>query len=235
MEKKQLAAVRLRQALHKPVSPYFAGVYTTLMSIVQGAALATLAFVVFECSLSTATIFKVIISWLVIGIVWHFYITHIQFVSWRLTPIDTLIPMGFGAWECWLIFSVPRSMCRFSSALTLIAIWGVLSFLNWKLNWTEGGKQLMEDHFEDRAFADEMFTETDSFHTLALVSMVAMSAIFGVGAAFSHASGLTENANSVIVGSFFIAVLLILLFKLQLRKWLNKSKTLKKKVGTGGF
>ncbi len=235
MEKNQPGAVRLRRALHEPVTPYFAGVYTTLMSIVQGAALATLAFVVFSGSISTATVIKGIISWLVIGIVWHFYITHIQLVSWRLTPLDTLIPMGFAGWECWLIFSVPRSMFQFSLALTVTAVWGFLTFLNSRLHWTEGGKQLMEDHFEDKQFADELFLQTGAFHKLALISMLTMTAIFAAGAAFSRASGFTENVKSAIVGSIFIAALLVLVFGLELRNWLNKSKSLKRKVGKDGF
>lgn len=172
MDNEEATPTRITQALHEPVTPYFAAAYTTLMSIVQGVALAMLAYVLFQQSLPPGMswwviVTKATISSLVIGIVWHSYITLIQLGCWRLTILDTVIPIGFAVLECWVIISVPRSMFQFSLALAVTAIWGFFTFLNSELHSRTIGWGLFEEHFGEQEFAHQLFSLLRAYHNSA--------------------------------------------------------------------
>jgi hypothetical protein len=236
MDKKEATPTCITKALHEPVTPYFAAAYTTLMSIVQGVALAMLAYVVYQQGLPNdmnvaVIVTKVTISWLVIGIVWHSYITHIQLGCWRLTVFDTLIPMGFAVLECWVIISVSRSMFQFSLALAVTAIWGFLTFLNSELHSSKSGGQLFEEHFGDKQFANELFSQLRAYHKRALTWMAIVSGIFGIGAAVARITSFSERSKTIVIGLAFVTVILFLFAGLELRSWLNKNPVLKGKLG----
>lgn len=234
MDNEEATPTRITQALHEPVTPYFAAAYTTLMSIVQGVALAMLAYVLFQQSLPPGMswwviVTKATISSLVIGIVWHSYITLIQLGCWRLTILDTVIPIGFAVLECWVIISVPRSMFQFSLALAVTAIWGFFTFLNSELHSRTIGWGLFEEHFGEQEFAHQLFSLLRAYHNSALIWTAIMSGIFGICAAVAKIIPLGGISTTFIALAYLIVIPTVF-SRLELRSWLNKNEYLKGKL-----
>lgn len=123
--------------LHGLSIRYSSDIYTTLISVVQGLAIATLLMMFDKlfisgppreiCSYATlSVVLKMVTCFFVICLVWHRYIISNQFHTWMLGPVDTVIPFCFSVLQAILIYVVPLEDSLFLwtfSLLTLLGLW----------------------------------------------------------------------------------------------------------------
>lgn len=133
--KEKPQTVKLKKVLHEPVAPYFANMYNTLISIVQGVALGSLFCIISsQKDLNRLIVCKSIITLLVMCTIWHRYVTHTQYIAWRLGIFDTLIPILFAMLQFLLVLAIPISIFYFSVAFTAIFILGFFAYLMQDIN-----------------------------------------------------------------------------------------------------
>ncbi len=221
-----------KNVLHEPVAPYFASVYNTLVSVVQAFAIGGLLIHVSQQpDISASIIAKSIITLLVIGLIWHRYITHDQYISWRLDMFDTLVPLGFAWTQYWLITNIRNeagSTFDFSLWLTITTVWGFLAYLNSFIKHkktTDQTKDVLREHFrlEDEDFSVDFLKELNEFHGIVLLTMAVTALIYGALSIILCFSQLNENIQTMIVCMCAGSLLFILFFKFDLRWKLNNS------------
>jgi len=122
----------LSKLLANPISSYFSDAYNTLIRVVQGLALGGLFVVLADPTYRTGFIFwlRFILAFLIINTIWHRYISETQYVAWRLTPRDTLIPMLFAIFQGLAILGIRSAPWFFGSWITAILLWAAVAYQN---------------------------------------------------------------------------------------------------------
>ncbi|WP_200383198.1 hypothetical protein [Thiococcus pfennigii] len=155
----------VRKLLYEPIAPYFTNTYNTLISVVQGIALASLFFVIQgaidESGLSgfpILGIWKILIAFCFASLVWHRYVVHDQYLVWPLDIVDTLIPMGFAVLQMILMLYIFRETFVFSGVLGLLCFLGAIAYKNADIKHARPRTfKIYKNHFESQP--DE-FVET---------------------------------------------------------------------------
>jgi hypothetical protein len=164
----------LKKASHEAVAPYFAGAYNTLLSIVQGIALGALVYHFYNpANFSFFPIIKHVIVLFVICTIWHRYVTHSQFVFWRLSFLDTIIPFLFAPFQYWLILAINQSLTIFSGAFLSVLILGFIAYRNSFRKFTKHPtKEMLIKHFAAPEFGEDfhavlcLFQKDAMFHMM---------------------------------------------------------------------
>ncbi len=122
----------LSKLLANPISSYFSDAYNTLISVVQGLALGGLFVVLADPVYRTSSIFwpRFFLAFLIINTIWHRYISETQYVAWRLTPVDTLIPMSFAILQGIAILAIRSDPWAFALGFAAILLWGAVAYQN---------------------------------------------------------------------------------------------------------
>jgi hypothetical protein len=152
--------------LHEPPSKLGSGAYTSLCTVIEAAPLAVLFTVIAQSeqyektiqSFSAGTlndiywslIVKSFLTILVISVVWHRYVLDNNFVAWKLTAIDTLIPFSFAILQCFLALTVKNEVEPSSFAFWIFALnaFGILAY--WQVVprfERQHAKKLFRDHY----------------------------------------------------------------------------------------
>lgn len=219
--------VNQRKVLYEPVAPYFASAYANLMSIVQGCTISALCFhIFFEHSITTLLIMKCAATLLIIGLIWHRYISHTQYVAWRLTFFDTAIPMVFAILQFWVISSITKTAFEFSLAYTTLTIWGFFAYLNSHIQYNNPiSQKLFKEHFRDEGkdFPSDFFWEINKFEKQALLSMIITSVLFGATCAIIRFNDWSEETETYLASIVFI-IIIILLFYFDINWKFKRSK-----------
>lgn len=95
--------------LMEPVLPYQAGIYVTVLNIIQCIALAFLINEVRELinsnELGLYSMLRSALALIIILVVWHRYVAESQYL-WPMSWLDTLMPFSMGIMESVIVFSV---------------------------------------------------------------------------------------------------------------------------------
>lgn len=151
---------------HEPVSVYASGVYVSLITVIQGFALAALLWAIVDRpkggmsiydelmqhdvhSIPYVAIIKGLIAFSGIITIWHSYAINAQFQSYSLTLLDSVIPFLFAFFEFITISLIEtKSIDWFSAALLAIQANGILGYWNMKYQMENGhASELMKGHF----------------------------------------------------------------------------------------
>lgn len=128
-----MQAVREPQGHHllvqQKLKDHFSPVYLTLLSVIQGVALADLAFVV-----GTNSQHFTLTQWLLVLVAfgavittWNQYTMHIISLDWIPDVRDAIIPFVLGALELFLNHLIPLSFGGWLFAAALLSSWGALA------------------------------------------------------------------------------------------------------------
>src|SRR5438128_5534209 len=122
----------LSKLLANPISSYFSNAYNTLISVVQGLALGALFVVLADPTYRASSMFwpKFVLAFLIINTIWHRYISETQYVAWRLTPRDTLIPMSFAVLQGVTILAIRSKPWVFGLGIAIIQLWAAIAYQN---------------------------------------------------------------------------------------------------------
>lgn len=234
-ERDKKTNLKRRQVLYEPIAPYFANTYNTLVSVVQGVALAALFYIFSKEEFNPLIISKCIVAFGVICIIWHRFVVHTQYIAWRLTSIDTLIPMSFAMIQFGLILTIPKTILIFSLVITFIFILGLGAYLN-ATRQKLGLKELLEEHFMDinnggfknEEFAEDLFQELISFNKSARNLMGAFAIFcFIITLAIYFLETICEEVKTYVATALF-GIMILILGVYDLRNKFNKSERLKK-------
>ncbi|HEY3278592.1 MAG TPA: hypothetical protein VGJ94_18385 [Syntrophorhabdaceae bacterium] len=181
------------EAFHTPLAPYFADTYNTLNSVVQGVVLGALFFAFTEQEGNIPPLFylKAFLVFLTTCLMWHRYVTHTQWVAWRLNLIDTLIPMGFAVTQLFVIWTMMKNSHPryFSQAFTVLTIMGTIAYwraLSKVKSVEKETRILLAKHFADEYFGSGFYDELLLYekrcfkhvHVLALVSLLTTFSVY---------------------------------------------------------
>jgi hypothetical protein len=220
-----------KKSLHEPVAPYFATSYITLVSVVQGLALGALVYLFYDKGrYDLRTILESSISFGLICIIWHRYVIHTQYIAWRLSFFDTLIPISFAITQYWLSISIYTELNCFSIAFTANCIVGLAAYLNAGRQFQHNGaemREILKEHFIDNEVADEFYRILYLFEMISIHSFVyvVLTSVFVTDFNYFNTS-FSENNKTIITTSIFGALLVSMIFY-DLRYQLNKSVKLK--------
>lgn len=224
--------LKLKKVLHEPVAPYFANTYNTLISVVQSLALGALLYIVKKEFNLLIVLPKSIVTFGVICVIWHRYVINTQYIAWRLSFLDTLIPMCFALGQFWLILTIPKTAFDFSLALICLSILGFFAYLNatlrlkgTKLKGSEL-KGLLDEHFMDKTFSKHFFQELYSFEKGAMVFTIVMfivSVILTAGNYFININSFSEEGKTYVTTAV-LALMIFIMIRYDLRHKLKESK-----------
>ena len=118
--------------LMEAVLPYQAGIYVTVLNIIQYIALAFLINEVRETYSTGEFNFysacRSILALEIILVVWHRYIAELQY-PWQISWIDTLGPFSVGIVECMIIFSINATKVPLKWFLLFIIFLQILAMI----------------------------------------------------------------------------------------------------------
>ena len=125
--------------LYEPVATYYADVYNTLISVVQGVALGGFIYVLssfielirldLKITVHANMLMKAIVIFLIISLIWHRYVMHNQYLVWRIGVWDAIIPMLFAVLQISLALSMNSIEC-FCCWLSLLYFLGFFAYYN---------------------------------------------------------------------------------------------------------
>ena len=112
----------------------FSATYLTLLSIIQGVALASLALNAKEAIAPTGLWdplewTTISITFVVIVLVWYEYSWFVRLFVWPPSPFDAFIPFGLGATEVWATFRIEEPH-GWMIAMGGLCIAGTVAYLN---------------------------------------------------------------------------------------------------------
>lgn len=225
---------KMKHVLYNPISPYFIGIYSTLISIVQGIAIGGLFFILSEAypeigMITFAVFLKILICLLVVCLIWHRYVTHFQFLAWQLTIMDAIIPFGFAILQSFMVVSIKEDLVYFSLSLTLIFIWGLAAYLNVFLgHFTDKAFKVFKSHYKaiDDNFADILFYEIHSSNKQFLIQMVVTVFLYAIFTMYLYYFSSTGENNNTYLLTFISAIVFLYLYIFDLPKMLRSSSTL---------
>lgn len=220
----------LKKIFFEPVAPYFVTTYNTLISVVQGVALAALFSIIHEAitksKLELLIACKVFIAFLIICLGWHSYITHNQYLAWQIRVRDTLVPMVFALLQILLILSILEGMFYFSLSMTALFSGGCIAYLNSMYHHGRPETEVMyKGHFSGMGdeFARDLLLEIYGFEKTKVREMLFMALISGMLTFFIYKDWVGSGlAIAVYITGFGP------LFWRNLRNRLNKAPRLKK-------
>jgi len=149
---------KYNKTIHHAVAPYFAQTYITLLSVVQGLVLGflfqefykfidnkicvsnkdfiqELISVFYTCGSGSNQgnlnfLLKFILLFSMIGLLWHRYVVHTQYLAWQLRAFDTLILMSFSLIQYLLVLSLQKSILTFAEFTTIFYLLGLRAYLH---------------------------------------------------------------------------------------------------------
>ncbi len=233
MDKKQ----SIENVLFKPSAQYFADTYTTLISVVQGLALAAFflmmgrVFIQYTNSHnaidfeSLKTFLKFLNCFLMISLIWHRYATGNQFYSWPLGPVDAVIPFGFSVLQALLILSISHENYYFGFFASCLTLLGVFAYANTMYRHDNAKvKKHYEEHYDTftKGLGEFLYFEIKKYEKRAQLHLLALTAyLFGFAIlAWTHPSydGISGWFLTAPTALALLYELFILDFKRQLRK-----------------
>lgn len=225
---------RVKTILYEPIAPYFNNAYNTIISIVQGIALSSLFFIInnqYENNniFNKFCIFKVIIIFLTICIIWHRYITHNQYLVWRIDVLDTIIPMLLAVSQILLALSVDAEIFYFSLIFTVLCFLGSVAYINAIFKYNRPmSLELYKEHFynEGEEFAQDLLQAVKKYEKKALYICIGTTVIFAGITLFIFYRSYSEEVYSLITCSVCLIILLLQLF-FNLERELKLSDELK--------
>jgi len=225
----------IKIALHEPIAPYFASMYSTLVSIAQGLAIGGLFYIISEAfpTLSSITFWvycKIFIVFLLICLIWHRYVSHFQYLAWRPSVFDAIISMGFAVLQSLLIVSIRESIFYFSLSLSLLFFLGFLVYLNVLIRHNNPQTlEVFKEHFAfiNDEFAITLYDEITLFNRRARWQMIVISLVFAVIALLIHSfEFISENIYTLFITMLCLFVF-IYLFRIDLPETFKRSERLK--------
>lgn len=151
IEKEKIPLPKLMEA----VLPYQAGIYVTVLNIIQCIALAFLINEVRGLAIRNEwglySMLRSALALVIILVVWHRYVAESQYL-WPMSWVDTIIPFSIGITESAIVFSVDAEKVPlpyfigsvlFIQALTIVAYW--YAYRNRSLKITE---RLYEEFYQ---------------------------------------------------------------------------------------
>lgn len=117
--------------LLEAIIPYQAGIYVTVLNIIQCIALAFLINeareVVIRGELSLVFVMRAAVALIIILVIWHRYVCESQYL-WPMSWWDTIIPFSMGISECAVVFSTSETVSLFWFLLFIAFIESIGSF-----------------------------------------------------------------------------------------------------------
>lgn len=139
------------KTIHSPLSSYVAGVYNTLLSVIQGVSLGGIFYIMSTKALNPILLIRVLAVIMIVGLIWDRYVSNNQYSGWTLTHLDTIIPFGLCFFQFLLIISISESYSCFFSAIGLVALCGSIAYWNAEKRTTGSPQssfyQLMREHY----------------------------------------------------------------------------------------
>ncbi|MGZ4905946.1 MAG: hypothetical protein ACXV5H_11120 [Halobacteriota archaeon] len=225
-EKKQI-----KQVLHEPISPYVTDSFNTATHLIQGVNLAALFYVIsIQTKFDLLVAGKILVLFLMIGLIWYSYLTQNQFVGWRPRKRDTIIPISFALTQCLLAVSIHQPIYVFAFFFTLILVVGFLGFANpYSGNAKPDAALLFKEHFKAQGakFAEDFRLEIINIDKRLMTSMISFVAFFGIITALLY---LFQSVDEVASYAFvaLCGVFIVTLFHFDFMYFLNHSETMKK-------
>lgn len=226
----------MKSVLFEPVAPYFANTYNTLLSVVQGIAMAALVAMInkiYFASESSATVletlsssepWKLAIVFLLICLIWHRYVTHDQYYAWRLGVWDSIIPIGFAVAQIMLVLSIPKDIAYFGLFITVIAILGFFAYMNTIYRHdSPQTKKIYDEHFNPlrEGLSDFMYQEVKNFEKRAQMQILVVAFVFLILTLWAFAAEGSEILiTSIVLVLSYMVVLGMLVF--DFRRHLQK-------------
>jgi hypothetical protein len=235
-----------RQLLGEPVGSYFTDSYNTLISVVQGVALAALCYVIQDTvnnAHETTAYFwlKSTLCLLVICVIWHSYIFYNQFIAWRVGACDSVIPMMFAILQIVMVATIskgPRDLCW---AITLLFLWGIIAYTNTSYRYTQRvAKDIYRSYFSKTnfpsmsdSFAENLLNAIIRFSKLTLRNMAICTIISALLLILLYVTndfkGHTNASNICVLFWGFVSASLH--FFSDLRRFLNKQPGIRTPTG----
>lgn len=188
------------QVLHHRLKDSFAPTYLTVLSVIQGVALADLSSVV-VAGYQQFTIVQwplVVFTFMVLIIIWNQYAMQSSSVHWVPDFRDSAFPFMFGALELMLNHTIRLSLSAWIVVLAALMSWGAL------VNWYSVLRAKEED--ENAQLLSLLNTE----NRLGLLYTLGISLLFLLLAVVSRVGSL-EVTDSVQTGRGILALGIVLL------------------------
>ena len=134
-----------------PITPYQAGIYVTVLNIIQCIALAFLINeakeVIIKKEVSLVFIMRSGVALTIILVVWHRYVAESQYL-WPMSWWDTLIPFLIGLTECVIVFLTNSNipLGYFMIFIAIIQIFAASAY--WHAHYKRG-LEITEDLYKD--------------------------------------------------------------------------------------
>ncbi len=162
--------------LFEAVLSYYAGVYVTVLNIIQCIAFGFLVIgvkdMISERDMTPVTViataFRVVATFTMILFVWHRYTTELQYL-WPMSFWDTIIPFLIGGAECWVVFSVNAKaifLSQFIGAIMMVQIFAVAAYLYTRLKrQKQFAQKLYEDFYNNTQFVSHLIAFLKKYDT----------------------------------------------------------------------
>jgi hypothetical protein len=163
-------------------------------------------------------------------VIWHRYVTHDQYLAWRLGFLDTLIPMVFALLQMLLALSIGYKTFYFSLIFAILYFWGFIAYTNAVNKHDRPDSELLyKEHFhiEGDQFAHDVLWAVKGFEKGCQVCFFILTVIFTCITLFIHFTNLSEEIYSLIVLSV-CSMTLSFTFTIDLRKKFKSTEGLKK-------
>jgi hypothetical protein len=179
----------------------FASIYTTLISIVQGLAVAellgefdklyfiydgkggvifNLTYLPFTSPLATSIFIKILSCFLLICLTWHRYIVSNQLHRWWIKPVDAVIPFSFAVFQTALILCIPLDDWYFTLVVCVLAVIGWWAYTNVLTRHSESGVKIIfirEFPHEGHSHGERLFDEIGDYTKKGRRHMAALAVI----------------------------------------------------------
>ncbi|MDP3883139.1 MAG: hypothetical protein Q8Q48_03740 [Candidatus Staskawiczbacteria bacterium] len=120
--------------LLEAITPYQAGIYVTVLNIIQCIALAFLINEVREATtkgeLCLVLVVRSAVALTIILVIWHRYVCESQYL-WPMSWWDTIIPFSMGICECAIVFSASAKVPLFWFLLFIAFVEVLGAFAYW--------------------------------------------------------------------------------------------------------
>lgn len=189
--------------------------------------------------INLVAILKSLIIFYVICFIWHRYVSHTQFIAWRLNMFDTVVPMVFAVLQAAMIKTILISdnLILFAISFTFIFVCGFFAYLNSDIQHKKEKKMntLFLFQFKDQNFArilyDEIavFESKEKYHMLYVACIILLVLFLNLIAVRYSSSFFVHAEADKIISSFSLIAFLMLLYYLSRRDLvhaLNKSNAL---------
>jgi hypothetical protein len=230
----------VEDVLFKPSAPSFADTYTTLISVVQGLALAALLMMIDKLffnhqngnfspnvtNLRWLYVAKLGVCFLLICLIWHRYATANQYYSWPLGPFDAIIPFGFSVTQAVLCLSVPLAAHWFAWVLSGVSLCGVFAYCNTISHHDRPQvRELYTVHYDkyENGLGDFLYYEVKKYERAQLLHMVILLIVMFVIGAASFFGLRSDSELGWVSVSFALVAMGVEIFWFDFRRQLRIS------------